>query len=404
MKSILYLAWRYIAFHRGKTLVLTLCLSLTGVLPLSIKFLLDRYQPAMLSRAQATPLLLGAKGNRFDLALTALYFRQTQIDSVTMGDFEHLESIMAELASEDRNHTVGFDPPIPLDITYTVRSGRFPIVATSLDYFDFRDLTLAQGNWPAMMGRCILGANVAQDLQLAPGDVLFSDQTNLYDISKAYPLKMHVAGVLAPSDSPDDSAVFVDLKTLWIIAGIEHGHRDMVVDPDKRLILQETRENVVANAAIVEYNEVTSDNVDSFHMHGAPDSRPLTAIIVRPRNTKSATLLKTRYSEAESLQALEPQEVIGELLSLVFKVKRLLDANFVIILVSTGMFVALVMVLSARLRRREMETMRKIGCSRARVLAMQFTELAITVALSVFVTLMLAAAAASLIESWVSLF
>ena len=41
----------------------------------------------------------------------------------------------------------------------------------------------------------------------------------LFDLAGVYPLKMHVAGVLEPTGGPDDAAVFVDIRTSWVIEG-----------------------------------------------------------------------------------------------------------------------------------------------------------------------------------------
>ena len=61
-------------------------------------------------------------------------------------------------------------------------------------------------------------------LGLGPGDSLVSSPENFFDLAGVYPLKMEIVGVLETSDSPDDLAVFTDLKTNWIIMGLGHGH------------------------------------------------------------------------------------------------------------------------------------------------------------------------------------
>jgi hypothetical protein len=46
-------------------------------------------------------------------------------------------------------------------------------------------------------------------------------------VAGAFPLKMPVVGMLEPTGAADDEAIFVDLKTMWVIAGLAHGHQDM---------------------------------------------------------------------------------------------------------------------------------------------------------------------------------
>lgn len=369
MSRILRLAWAYVVFHKVKTVILTAALTLTIVLPLTAQWLIAHYGDALMARARATPLIVGAKGNRFDLVLKALYFGSAKVDVVHMSEVESLRA--GELGM-----------PIPLHLRYTA-GNKYPVVGTSLEYFEFRGLRVCAGTLPLELGQAVLGSAVAADLRLGPGDHIFSDQRSLYDISKTYPLKMHVVGVLAESGSPDDQAVFIDIKTAWIIDGITHGHQDVTSGADDSVILSRSDDKVVTNASIVEYNEVTPENIASFHTHAGPDKLPLSAIIVLPVDHKSATLLKARYNVSEAQRMLVPEVVITELMGLVFKVKRFFDANFALITISTILFIILVVLLSRRIRAREMETMYKIGCSRMTVFWLQATELAIVLLLGV---------------------
>ena len=63
----------------------------------------------------------------------------------------------------------------------------------------------------------VIGADVAKQLSLKTGDSLISTPETVFDIAGIYPLKMNIVGVLKQSHTPDDRAVFVDLKTAWII-------------------------------------------------------------------------------------------------------------------------------------------------------------------------------------------
>ncbi len=360
MRGVLYLAWRYVLYHRAKSLILTVGIMLTAVLPLSAHLLISYYGDALRARARATPLVVGAKGNRFDLVLKALYFTTAHVDATQMRE-------VTSIAES------GLALPIPLHLRYT--AGGYPLVGTTLDYFDFRHLRIAQGRGLAILGEAVLGAEVARAKGLAPGDKLMTDQSDIYDISRTYPLNLHVVGVLAPTGTPDDRAVFVDLKTAWIVDGIIHGHADVTQADNPAVILKKEKENVVTNAAIVEYQEVTPENIASFHLHGEQDELPVSAVIVVPDDAKSATRLKGRYALSPTQCMLEPTRVVEELLGLVFKVKRFFDASFALVVVSTGLFLLLVLMLSHRLRKREMETMFKIGCSRRITFWLQASEL-----------------------------
>ena len=106
-------------------------------------------------------------------------------------------------------------------------------------------------------------------------------------------------------------------------------------------------------------------------------------------------LLGRFTTENNDAQMLESVEVVDEMLGLVFKVKRFFDANFALVAASTGLFLTLTILLSLRLRRREMQTMFQIGCSRGTVFWLQACELLIVLAVSLFVAGGLAMAASA---------
>lgn len=359
------LTLRYLQHNPLKAGLLALCFALTLFLPLALGFLVRTYEDDLTRRASDTPLVLGAKGDRYDLVLKSLYFSGELETGVTLSDLDALQSTGRALA-------------IPLHIGYTARSA--PVVGTTLDYFRFRRLVPREGTLPLVIGDVVLGASAAERLGLGAGDRLITDQASLFNIAANYPLRMRVTGVLAPAGTPDDDAVFVDVKTAWIIAGIGHGHTDLSDPRALGQVLERQDSNVVGNASVVEFNEITPENIDSFHLHAPPDQLPLSSIIVVPRSAKDSTLLKGEFSLSETRQLLSPEEVVGELLGIVFRIKQFLDRSAWIVYLLTGIFTLLVVILSMRLRRDERVLLTRIGCSRWTVGLMQATELVILAA------------------------
>ena len=280
------------------------------------------------------------------------------------------------MADVDALRDTGYAQPIPLYARYTAR--RAPIVGTTLDYFTFRQLRLARGEQLLELGDCVLGAEAAAALDLAPGDRLMTDPENLFDIAGSYPVNLRVMGVLAPARSPDDGAVFVDLKTAWLIEGLAHGHSDITgTNADSSVVLSRNATNVTANAALVEFTAVTAENISSFHFHGNPADFPVSAVLPVAKDEKSAALLRGRYQGPEAtVQILEARSVVEELLGFVFRIKRFFDANAALVAAATGLFLLLVVVLSLRLRRPEMDTMFRLGCARGLVARLVAAELA----------------------------
>ena len=374
----LYMAWRYLLFHKVRTVVLIAAITLITYLPFAVHILVRSSEAQMLARSQLTPLLIGQKGSALDLVLNTLYFTSKPPERISMSE-------------ADRVDASGLAYAIPVYNRFVARG--FPIVGTTLDYFSFRQLDVAAGRMLAVLGECVLGATVAAALGLEPGDTLMSAPENPFDLAGVYPLKMHVVGVLNSSHTPDDRAVFVDIKTAWVIEGLGHGHTDLATTTDQQTILEQRDGTIVASAKVVQYTEITPDNIDSFHFHGDTSTFPLTAILAVPHDDKSATLLRGRYLvETISSQIVRPTEVIAALLQNIFKIKQVLNIIFTVVSVAMVMAIVLIMTLSLRLRQPEIETMYKLGCSRLKMVELVAAELGAIVLLSLILTAGLTAA------------
>ena len=177
-----------------------------------------------------------------------------------------------------------------------------------------------------VVGECVVGANVAENLGLTTGDSLISSSESFFDFAGIYPLKMEITGVLNPSDSPDDNAIFVDVKTTWIIMGLGHGHQDLETINDPTIVLDRNDSVVTAGAKLFLYNEITEKNRDSFHFHGDMAEYPITSIIFVPNSNKSQSILRGRFETGEIAdQVIVPTEIVNILLGSIFRIQQIFD-------------------------------------------------------------------------------
>ena len=374
MSGVLYLAWRYLAWHRWKALILVAAVTLVLYLPLGLQLVVEQTARDMNARADATPLLLGARGSPLELVLNALYFSDEQPSAIDYGRMDELrDSALVD--------------PIPLYARYHSRD--VPIVGTTLDYFGFRNLDVSQGRQLATLGEAVLGAGAAQRLGVSVGDSVISSPESVFDIAGVYPLKMPVVGILGRSFSPDDDAIFVDLKTAWIIEGIGHGHQELTRPEAAGAVLKSEDDRIVANASLVQYNEITADNIDSFHFHGDDADRPLTAILPAPRGEKARVLIQGRYQSHQTLQLLEPRAVIDQLLDTVFAVQGYVLVAMGMVAIATAAVVLLVFLLSWRARRPEQDTLHRLGGSRPAILMLMLAEVVMVLVASLVLAALL---------------
>lgn len=376
------LAWWYLRSAPARTLVLVLCTAVAIFLPVFTALAAERVEASLLSRAFASPVLIGHQGNEFDLTMNGLYFRGKVRDPIPFGTAAEVEKR-------------GYGDAIPLYVAHT--AGGAPIVGTTPEYFDYRGLQVVDGRMPAVLGEVVAGSRAADEFHLGAGDTVRSDLSNLYNIAGAYPILLKVTGVLAPSGTPDDGAFFADVKTAWVLDGTLHGHdevtRDQSLNPDA-----EEGENLEATAAIFMFQEITEANRGSFHLHGDTSVLPVSSVLVFPPDARAHDQLLGDYALHDRLQAVRPVEVVRTILGIVLRVREGLSLYFSAVALSTVAFFILVLSLSLRLRSGELQLMQRIGSSRPMIALMVGVEVLLVVLAAATVAALATATALSLLD------
>ena len=375
MKGALFLGWRYLAFHKVKASILIGAITLMLFLPAATRVLVNDSAAALTARADQTPVVAGSRGSPLELALNSLYFHAGKASAMPFSVYRELkESSLARA--------------IPMYTRFNSRKA--PIVGTTLDYFGFRKLVLTEGRMIGMLGETVIGANVAASRGIGVGDSIVSSPETVFDIAGTYPLKMNVVGVLKPSGTPDDDAIFVDVKTTWVIQGLGHGHQDLEKPEASAAVLNRTDNMVTANASVVEYAEITPENIGNFHFHGVDAGFPLSSVILLPPDDKNGTLLRGRYQENDlGLQLIVPTAVLNDLLDTVFTVQNYVVLGLAILGLATVAVIMLVFLLSQQLRKGEFHTLSRIGASKSFIGTLIASEVLFVILFSVMLAALL---------------
>jgi putative ABC transport system permease protein len=372
-----YLAWRYLRANWLRTGILVVCTTLIGGLPLATNRLLNASETQLLQRARSTPLLLGSNGSDLDLVVGSLYFRAQPRQPLRQTD------VTAVRRS-------GLAAAVPLLLGHQAQGAR--VIGTSLGYFTFRNLKPARGSLFALLGECVLGAEVARTMRLGPGDTITTSPRTLFDLAASYPIRLRVAGVLAPSGTPDDEVIFTDVKTTWVMSGLGHGHQDLTTTAPSDLVLERSDRLVTANAKLAEVPEITAETLATFHFHGDPETFPVSSVIALPHSPRDGDLLRGRYeagAEAPRVVAIRPERSVRELLVSTFRLRQMF--NLVLLVVGLAAVLALVLVyaLSLRLRREEFLTCGRMGARRTVMVRMVAAEIAIVLLMATGLSLAL---------------
>ncbi len=363
--GIAFLSWKALRHRPVRSLLLVGTIALTLYFPRALHIFISESEIVLQDRARSTPLLVGPEGSSIDLTLNSLYFTPQELVPLKYGAYENLLSQR-------------FGRTIPLHARF--RAEGAPIIGTTLAYFELRELDLIAGRWITRLGDCVIGADLAERRNLKPGDTIISSPENIFDLAGVYPLRMRVTGVLAPNQTADDDAVFVDLKTTWIIEGLAHGHQEVSAPGDVTLSREPDGKVIRANSAVVEFNEVTNANIQSFHFHGDRAAYPLSSAIVIPRDRKQRALALAFYQNEDSAhQIVVPLKAVENLASTLFATQRLALTAFRLLGLGGLGLALMVFLLSFRLRERELRTYSKIGATRHAIFCLQGMEVAIIV-------------------------
>ena len=367
LRHALYLASRYLRHAPTRTATLVLALGVALFLPLFTWQAANLIEAGLLHRADNSPILVGAKGDRFDLTMSTLYFRG---------------SVQSPIRYGERHALTQESLAIPLHVGHTVQ--RAPLVGTEADYLTHRGLHVANGRPYALLGEVLAGSAVAERFDLQAGDTVRNDIQQATNLAGAYPHQLRVVGVLDESGSPDDEALFTSLPTVWMLDGHLHGHEAVTVanSLDAPKEGNEDDEVLEATAAIFMIQEVSDETRAKFHFHGEQDDLDVSGFLLVPTDQRAHDTLLGDLALSEHLQGVRPKQVVSEVLDILFATQRALNFFFALVALSTAAFMWLVLSLSLRLRASEHALIRRMGGSRGTITALVVTEFAVVLTLA----------------------
>jgi len=263
-------------------------------------------------------LVVGAKGSPTQLVLGVVF----RMDLATP-NIEY--TIYRDLQQDPRVETA-----VPIGVGDAYRGFRY--VATSSAYFAAfpwrrKTFALAVGKFfaddplsePAY--EAVLGAEAARSTRLQIGDRFYEGEE-----MAEYPLT--VVGILRPTHSADDRAIFFSLPSYW---GMNEVARGMVV-------------------------------------------KPLTAVLIRPKRMSDLPSLNRELNISAETQAVLPSAVLLTIFNMMAVAENVLKMILAIVGVIVLLYVLVAMYSATMERRREIATMRALGARRATVFGIILAE------------------------------
>jgi putative ABC transport system permease protein len=266
-------------------------------------------------------LVVGAKGSPTQLVLSVVF----RMDLATP-NIEY--TIYRDLQQDPRVETA-----VPMGLGDAYRGFRY--VATNNTYFAAspwrrKTFALAAGRFFAddpqsePTYEVLLGAEAARSTGLQIGDRFYEGEE-----MAEYPLT--VAGILGPTHSADDRAIFLSLPSYW---GMNEVARGMAV-------------------------------------------KPLTAVLIRPKRMSDLPSLHRELNVAAETQAVLPSGVLLTIFNMMAVAEDVLRMILAIVGIIVLLYVFVSMYSATTERRREIATMRALGARRATILGIVLAECAV---------------------------
>ena len=287
-------------------------------------------------------LIVGAKGSPLQLVLNSAYYLSEPIENLPPGYYR--EFTEGEFAPD-----VEVAVPICMGHSYEgyLVVGTTPEMFSELKYLDEQPYEFAKGeNFKAENHfDAVVGSTVAATTGLTVGGTFQAIHGVVEQGGHPHERTFNVVGVLKPTGTPNDRALFANMESFYQIHCDEHGH----------------------------------DHSDHDHGHAAEedDQRQVTAILVCiDRSNPGRDLVVAKLiNQGPAAQAAVPSFVIAGLFEgIIGNIQLILLLMAVLIVVVAGIGIMVSIYNSMSDRRHEIAVMRALGASRLTVMIVILLE------------------------------
>lgn len=244
-----------------------------------------------------------------------------------------------------------------------------PVMATTTDFFQ-RFSPDPQRGWRLRDGRyfenpfeVVVGADAARNTNIRIGDAIFL--THGIERPRAFApddepsphvhtdFEFRVVGILEPTGSAHDRALFTDLESSWII----HAH-------DRRL-REDPSITTTTGADLLDADRL----ITGIYLR----------VATRPGRDATAVLQQVfdQLRRDPTITVASPRQQITTLFAIVSNIDQVLIAMAAAVMVSSGIAIMLALYNSMDQRRRQIAVLRVLGCSRKRIFSLVLTESAL---------------------------
>jgi putative ABC transport system permease protein len=385
--SLWMIAWRSIQ-QRGLASALTaLSMALGVALVVCVLVMYGVISRSFAKGAEGFDMIVGAKGSKLQLVLNTIYHLSTPVENIPWSYYREFSG-KGRFASSVKTAI-----PLCLGDHY----GGFRVVGTVPELFEMEyapgeryQFSAGHNFEPEHFFEAVVGATAAHESGLSVGSsfqpthgVVEDGQGHKHDAFK-------VVGILAPSGTPNDRALFVNIEGFFLLEGhakaetakpahkhepnesADHDHDHA----DKKSPADAKAPSSALTSAAAKHEDHDEHDHDHAHREPLPESqREVTAILIRTATPFANLSLPKAINKDSVAQAVFPSsEIVNLFQGIVGNLERLLLILAALVMVVAGIGIMVSIYNSMSDRRREIAVMRSLGAGRTTVLTIVLLE------------------------------
>ena len=330
------MAWQYLKFRWLVSLLTIFGISTGVALVCAVLALRHESEKALSRDAGLYDLVAGGKGSPLQLVLSSVYHLDSPTGNIPYKEYERIRS----------DPRVEWAAPVGLGDNYL----GYRIIGTEKHFFDLPDregnlfFELAEGDVFQDRFDVVLGSQVAQASGLKIGDSFFGTHGLIEvagaEVHRDFPYR--VSGILAPSGTAQDRAIFGTLKSVWEI----HETEDLL-------------HSAIQGSAIMADHK----------------TRETTAILVRLETPGLRLWMADEIREGtDGIAAIPINEIMRFQQGILGPVQQILLAIAGVVVAVSCLTVLITLQQAAERRRRDIAILRSLGAYRREVATLVFSE------------------------------
>ena len=351
------IAYRSIQFRSVSSILTAFSMSLGAALVVTVIVIHGVLNDSFNKSAQGYNLIVAGKGSPLDVVLSTVFYLRSPVGEVP-------ESYLRMFKRGQYSHII--EEAIPVSIGHHYKN--VPLIGTTPEFFSKlkhmgdQPYKFAQGENIRYGGdfTAVVGYRASRRTGLRVGDEFTPEVAQDADCGHHEPFK--IVGVLAPTGTPNDNAIFVNIDGFYDMHDHNHGLATEEEPRNYSAILLMTKQDAVKPPGTA---------VDP----NSPDFNPMALLDDRTYVNVEVMQLPRLLEKTTDVQAVSPVQEIRTLLDSIIghiQMVLLLLAVLVILVAGIGMMVSIYNSMSER--KQEIALMRALGARRLTVMTIILLE------------------------------